>query len=179
MKKEITEMTLNLGRIVEQEHFTFRGEFSVPTEEGNSAACRTDVEGTVVRRGGRFFLEARVGSAIRLECSRCLEEFDLKITTGFDLVFHREERARLPEGMDEDDFVLLTDTLESRYDIFPRVRESILLELPIRFLCDEECKGLCSICGANLNESQCGCAEKEPDPRWQGLKKLLRNGDTK
>jgi uncharacterized protein len=179
MKKEITEMTLNLGRIVEQESFTFRGIFSVPTEEGNTAECRAEVAGTIVRRGGRLLLASRVEGGVRLECSRCLGEFDLALSTGFDLVFHREERARLPEGMDEEDFVLLTDTLESRYDIFPRVRESVLLELPIRFLCSEDCKGLCSACGANLNEGLCGCPEKEPDPRWRDLKKLLRNDDTK
>jgi uncharacterized protein len=178
MKKEITEMTLNLGRVAEQEGFTFRGEFGLPTEEGGRAACRAEVDGTIVRRGGRIFLAARVESVIRLGCSRCLEEFDFTLTTGFDLVFHREERARLPEGMDEDDFVLLTDTLESRYDIFPRVRESILLELPIRLLCREDCRGLCSVCGASLNEGGCDCGGKEPDPRWNGLKKLLRNDDT-
>jgi uncharacterized protein len=179
MKKEITEMTLNLGRIVELESFTFRGIFSVPTDEGNTAACRTEVKGTIVRRGSRLLLDAQVESKIHLECSRCLGKFDLVLSTGFDLVFHREERARLPEGMDEEDFVHLTDTLESRYDVFPRVRESILLELPILFLCREDCKGLCSACGANLNEGLCGCPEKEPDPRWQDLKKLLRNDDTK
>jgi len=170
-------MTLNLGRVVEREGFKFRGDFGLPTEEGGRAACRAVVDGTIVRRGGRLFLGARVESTIRLECSRCLGEFDFALATGFDLVFHREERAKLPEGMDEDDFVLLTDTLESRYDIFPRVRESILLELPIRFLCGEDCKGLCPLCGANLNEGGCDCRRKEPDPRWNGLKKLLRNDD--
>ena len=179
MRKEITEMVLNLGRVAEQESFTFSGIFSLPTEEGNRAECRTEVEGTINRRGGRLLLEARVTSRVHLECSRCLEEFVLPLSTGFDLVFHREERAKLPEGMDEEDFVMLTDTLETRYDIFPRVRESILLDLPIRFLCGEDCKGLCSRCGANLNEGACDCPGKEPDPRWNGLKKLLENDETK
>ena len=107
----------------------------MPTEEGNTAACRTEVKGTIVRRGSRMLLDALVESSIHLDCSRC--------------------------------------------DIFPRVHESVLLELPIRFLCREDCKGLCSVCGADLNEKDCGCPEKEPDPRWQGLKKLLRNDDSK
>ena len=81
--------------------------------------------------------------------------------------------------MDEEDFVLLTDTIESRYDIFPRVLEAVLLELPIRVLCREDCKGLCSACGANLNEGACDCPKEEPDPRWRDLRKLLRNDDTK
>lgn len=172
-------MVLTLGRVVEQESFTFGGIFSLPTEEGNRAECRTEVKGTIVPRGSRLLLDAGTESVIHLECSRCLMEFDLELSTGFDLVFHREDRSRLPEGTDEEDFILLNDSIESRYDILPRVRESILLELPIRFLCREDCKGLCSNCGANLNESDCGCPAKEPDPRWKDLKKLLRNDDTK
>ena len=179
MKKEITEMTLNLGRIEEQESFTFRGIFSVPTEEGKRAECRAEVTGTIVPRGGRLLLAARIEGSIHLDCSRCLGEFDLTLSTGFDLLFHREERAGLPDGVEEEDFVLLTDSIESRYDIFPRVREAVLLELPIRFLCREDCRGLCSSCGANLNEGACGCPEEEPDPRWRDLRKLLRNDDTK
>ena len=172
-------MVLNLGRVVEQESFTFNGIFSFETEEGNRAESRTRVEGTIVPRGGRLLLGARVESDMTLECSRCLGEFDLRLGAEFDLVFHKEERARLPEGMDEEDFVLLTDANEGRYDILPRVREAILLELPIRFLCNEDCKGLCPACGANLNETTCDCRGKEPDPRWGDLKKLLRNDDSK
>jgi uncharacterized protein len=178
MKKEITEMMLNLGRVGERETYSFNGIFSIATEESGTAACDTDVTGMVTRRGSRLLLGVRVRSAIRVECSRCLEEFDLRIESGFDLVFHREERARLPEGTDEEDFILLTDDVENRFDIFPRVRESILLELPIRFLCDERCAGLCATCGANLNKGDCGCSKEAGDPRWDDLKKLLSKDET-
>jgi uncharacterized protein len=178
MKKEITEMMLNLGRVGERETYSFDGVFSIETDEGATASCDTKVTGTVARRGGRLLLGVRVRSSIHVECSRCLDEFDLGIESDFDLVFHREERARLPEGMDEEDFILLTDDLEKRFDIFPRVRESILLELPIRFLCKENCMGLCAKCGANLNEGDCGCSKEAGDPRWDDLKKLLSKDET-
>lgn len=171
-------MMLSLGRVGERETYSFHGIFSMATEEGGTAVCRTSVTGTAVRRGSRVLFGARVESTVHLECSRCLEEFDLRLESGFDLVFHREERAKLPEGMDEEDFILLTDTSENRFDIFPRVRESILLELPIRFLCSDDCKGLCAACGANLNEGDCGCSKKRDDPRWDALKKLLSKDDT-
>ncbi|MCK4236882.1 MAG: DUF177 domain-containing protein, partial [Candidatus Krumholzibacteria bacterium] len=58
-------------------------------------------------------------------------------------------------------------------DIFPRVREAVILELPMKFLCSENCKGLCSRCGANLNEGDCGCNLRSGDSRWDVLKKLL------
>jgi uncharacterized protein len=177
MKKEITEMLLNLGRVEEREDFSFQGEFGLETDECGTVPCKADVMGSVARRGGRIFLEARVESRTQLECSRCLESFELRLDTEFDLVFHREGRTIVPDDMEEEDFILLTETIERRYDIFPKARESILLELPIRFLCRDECRGLCSNCGENLNKSTCGCKDAETDPRWDALKKLLSKED--
>jgi uncharacterized protein len=57
-------------------------------------------------------------------------------------------------------------------DVDPVVREQIVLALPPYPVCGEGCKGLCSVCGANLNEGECGCDRRVPDPRWAGLEKL-------
>jgi uncharacterized protein len=57
-------------------------------------------------------------------------------------------------------------------DLDPVVREQLLLALPSYPVCQEACKGLCSVCGANLNERDCGCDRHVPDPRWAGLEKL-------
>jgi uncharacterized protein len=178
MKKKIPEMLLNLGRVEDKEDFTFRGEFRIETEEGGTVQCRVGVKGTAARRGGRLYLEASVESWTELECSRCLENFELRLDTGFDLVFHHEGRTQVPDSVEEEDFILLTGTIERRYDIFPRVRESILLELPIRSLCRTDCKGLCSNCGENLNSSNCSCSKEKIDPRWNVLKKLLSKEDS-
>jgi uncharacterized protein len=75
--------------------------------------------------------------------------------------------------MEENDFIFLPDNSESLYDISPRVMEAVILEMPIRFLCDENCKGLCSGCGVNLNSGDCDCDGEKGDPRWAPLKKLL------
>ena len=64
-------------------------------------------------------------------------------------------------------FLLLQDGL---LDIGEYVRTAVILELPSRFLCREECKGLCPKCGADLNAATCSCGDKEPDPRWDALK---------
>jgi uncharacterized protein len=178
MKNKIPEMLLNLGRVEDREDFSFSGEFSIETDEGGAVRCAAEVEGTIVHRGGRLYLEASVESRAELECSRCLETFELKIEAGFDLVFHREGRTQVPDAVDEEDFILLTGTNERRYDIFPRVREAILLELPIKSLCMADCKGLCSGCGENLNMSDCSCSREKTDPRWDALRKLLSKEDS-
>ena len=54
------------------------------------------------------------------------------------------------------------------------LREQILLAVPLRVLCIEECKGLCPHCGKNLNEGQCSCAEPLEDPRWAALKDIRK-----
>jgi uncharacterized protein len=68
---------------------------------------------------------------------------------------------------------------EERYhgkviDLAPILREQILLSLPAYPVCRESCKGLCPVCGQNLNERECGCDRRVPDPRWAGLEKLKR-----
>jgi uncharacterized protein len=57
-------------------------------------------------------------------------------------------------------------------DLDPIFREQILLALPSYPVCREECRGLCTVCGTNLNEKECGCVRHVPDPRWAGLAKV-------
>ena len=57
-------------------------------------------------------------------------------------------------------------------DLDPILREQVLLALPGYPVCQDGCKGLCTVCGTNLNERECGCDRKVPDPRWAGLAKV-------
>jgi uncharacterized protein len=57
-------------------------------------------------------------------------------------------------------------------DLDPVVREQLLLSIPAYPVCRESCKGLCPVCGANLNDGDCGCDRRTPDPRWAGLEKF-------
>jgi uncharacterized protein len=52
------------------------------------------------------------------------------------------------------------------------LREQVLLALPLKAICREECRGLCPHCGQNLNQEQCTCAESSEDPRWSALKDI-------
>jgi len=170
-------MKLDLGAVSERETFSFQGAFSMATQEGGEAECSMEVTGSVVKTGSRIILEASIDAIVRIECSRCLSPFDMPVTAGFRLVFDRGDRVQAPEGADEDDFILLSDADENRYDIFPRAREAVILELPIKLLCNDDCRGLCGRCGTNLNEGRCGCAEERGDPRWGPLKNLLNEDE--
>jgi uncharacterized protein len=173
MNNDVPRMELNLGSIDSSETFTFHERFPVPIEDEGTADCDAGVSGSVTKTGSRLLLSAGIDCRISVSCGRCLRRFDLPVRTRFDLVFHRGERAHVPEGMDEDDFIQLTDATAYRYDIYPRVKEAIILEMPMKFLCSEDCRGLCAKCGANLNEGDCGCAKEDGDPRWDALRNIF------
>jgi DUF177 domain-containing protein len=178
MKDDSPGMELDLGRIENRETFSFEEIFEIPTLEGGDAECDARVAITVVRTGNRYDCDAKVAGKIQANCHRCLERFGLQVESAFTLAIERAETAKLPEGLEEEDFVIIPVIGEDRYDIFPRVREALLLELPIKLLCREDCKGLCPRCGANLNRDACACGSGEVDSRWGPLRKLL-NGEDK
>ncbi len=71
------------------------------------------------------------------------------------------------EGEDTEDFVLAEDM---KVDINNLVRDDIILRVPMKFLCSPDCKGICPICGKNLNDGECGCKSSSIDPRLEALK---------
>lgn len=175
MEKDFPKMELDLGHIDERESFSFNERFQVPAHDGSELECSVSVKAEVTRTGSRYLLEADVDCMVGAECSRCLEPFEHRVETAFQLVFQRGEGVTVPEGIDEDDFILLTQTGEYSYDIFPRLKEAVLLELPIKYLCREDCAGICSGCGADLNSGSCSCGREEGDPRWKALRNVLKD----
>jgi uncharacterized protein len=179
MEKDFPKMELDLGHIEDRESFSFDEGFGIPAPEGGELACRTAVTADVTRTGSRYLMQAGVSAVIKAECSRCLGPFEHKLETGFELIFQRGEKVDIPGGVEEEDFVLLTQQAEYCYDIFPRVRESVVLELPMRYLCGDDCRGICPGCGRNLNDEECECADEGGDPRWSALKGLVSGEDEK
>lgn len=113
--------------------------------------------------------------AVWIHCARCLAEFELPIEDQFEVMYlsvreaPREEEVELTrEDMDVGFLV------EDAIDLEELLTERIWLALPIKPLCREDCKGLCPICGKDLNEGDCGCSRKAIDPRFEILKQLLR-----
>ena len=76
------------------------------------------------------------------------------------------------QNEDNDDYIVSKDGF---IDADDTLIEQILLELPLKHLCREDCKGLCPKCGADLNTTQCSCDTSDPDPRFDVLRKLLED----
>ena len=119
---------------------------------------------------GRVFNEAgvlRLEGALTAEligiCDRCGAEFESRKVTELDAVIVEEENEDYPEY-----FVLDGNEL----DLDELLSTCLILDMETKFLCKEDCKGLCARCGKNLNLGPCGC-KKEPDPRFAVLEQLL------
>ena len=128
------------------------------------------VKGDITNTAGYMRMTLTASLDYSSRCARCLKEVNGSFT--FDLektVAPREVLSDLDEDR-LDDYAIIDDGF---LDIDSRITEQLEIEFPIRFLCSEDCKGLCSKCGKNLNEGECDCNHKEIDPRFAPLQKLL------
>jgi len=118
-------------------------------------------------------LKGKLETSLEVACARCLYPVTLPVKRSFDLMYrplgtdagHEElsvTDAEAEIGYYEGDGILLEDTL----------REQVLLAVPLKTICREDCKGLCPHCGKNLNEGACSCAAGVTDPRWDALKDI-------
>lgn len=142
--------------------------------EGASFEEPVKVNLSVSKSGAQFICRGKTRTSAKLECSRCLIIYDQPLSANLDFVVDFGASPGEPKS-DEDNYFVV-DPSSGFFSIDNLVRETILLTLPLKSLCSEDCKGLCPICGTDLNKSQCGCVKKEVDPRWDKLKDLL---DTK
>lgn len=119
---------------------------------------------------GGVHVTGRLRATVVLSCRRCLEAVDRELDVDIDWLF---EPGLEPDAEDEGVFALDDEEEdEGVLDLAPRVREELLLEVPPYPVCDQDCNGLCPVCGINLNESSCDCDTSEVDPRWGPLQDL-------
>ncbi len=127
--------------------------------------------------GSEVLARGELVSDIELQCSRCLASFSKDVSINVNVVYHP-----LEELTGEEKHEIKEDELDMGFykgdelDIHDLVQEQIMLSVPMKPLCKENCRGLCPRCGADLNVTGCTCEQREPDPRLAVLKKLLDDG---
>lgn len=116
-------------------------------------------------------LKAHIAVALSIPCDRCLEP----VSTPFDIdVDYRIEITDEGTGHLVDDDQQLNYISGYELDTDVLVSEELMIGFPMKVLCDEECKGLCTVCGANLNRGECGCDRTVLDPRMSIIRDLFR-----
>jgi uncharacterized protein len=123
---------------------------------------------TIDRTGPALFIQLGFIAHFYQSCARCLENYQETVHGEFRLILQEREGSPGPakEG-DTADFYF--DAENAEVDISPLIFDEIMTTLPLKPLCDENCKGI------ELAPSQQKVIEKEPDPRWEALKKLQQN----
>jgi uncharacterized protein len=135
---------------------------------------RGDVKVTRIRDG--LLVQGGVAARVTLECSRCLQEFEMPVQATLEEQF--QPTIDVETGMpvqraahEENDQAFKIDA-NHLMDLTEPVRQALLVELPMKPLCREDCAGICPVCGANRNEVQCGHEAQVEDTRWWGLSQL-------
>ncbi|RMG10252.1 MAG: DUF177 domain-containing protein [Deltaproteobacteria bacterium] len=139
----------------------------------------------LTKAGRRILVEGTLSATLHGQCRWCLETTRARPSGAFTLTLRPEAERVLPgvegkdrlevgEGESAGSFSL--DEADEDYysgeeiDLWPLLREQILLSLPDYLSCRDGCKGLCPVCGTNLNQRECGCERTVPDPRLAKLK---------
>ena len=151
-------MVIDISKIVgvDGASLDFNGE--IKFEELDSPV---NVKGFVKNYGNRYVLNCDIRATIVAQCARCLENIEKDISSSFEEIIGSEDCLEC--------LTLVQNTI----DVDEAVYTYLSLNLSQKFLCKEDCKGLCFVCGTNLNENECKCDREVTDPRFDVLKKLL------
>jgi uncharacterized protein len=174
MKIEIERLTEggeDFDEVYSPEELSLEDEFA-------RLASRVRVTGRASRKRGEVEVRGSLDTSVELPCDRCVAPVLIPVNVDFkaELGF-ADANAGGAEATELQDADMDFSTIEGdAVDLDEIVREQILLALPARQLCGEDCKGLCANCGAKRNEGDCGCEQKLIDPRWSALA-ALKNRD--
>lgn len=140
---EITGECMDISAVVSDERLS--------EINGYSFIGPVNLSGVIRNRAGVVTLECTSDFTIRAECGRCLKRFERSFSFKTEYVLVRECNS------DNDEYVVTPD---DTLDLDELIACDIILQMPTKLLCREDCKGLCPQCGTDLNESCCGCESR-------------------
>lgn len=165
-------MIIDLKRIFVNENSALPVEYSLDLSEtehsGNFPLKKpAKLKGTISNKAGLIRFVAEINYVYDAPCDRCGVQAQESVTIKID-----KSLATSIEGEDSDTILLVPDM---KLDIDEFLYTEVVVSLPLKHLCDKNCKGICLKCGKNLNEGECNCDFREIDPRLQALADLLNN----
>jgi len=132
----------------------------------------TVVHVSVEKIGTQLHLKATAETTGTFECDRCVTSFEKRLRPSYQMhyVVDREEYGRYDPAE-----VQVLSPGHAMIEIDDDVRQTLLLSIPLKLLCREDCAGLCPHCAKNLNEGTCSCSPQQADGRWDALRRLKSN----
>ena len=165
-------MIIDLKRIFVNENSSLPIEYSLDMSNVDFSGCYplkkpVKILGAVSNKASLVELDARINYVFEAPCDRCGVDCAEKHTLHI-----QKSLAPSIEGEESDSILLVPDM---KLDLDELVYSEVIVSLPMKHLCKDDCKGICAKCGKNLNEGRCDCPEKEIDPRLSALAELLNN----
>ena len=165
-------LKVDLGQLHRRGRRSIEAELAAgPLLEAGSAvelSAPIRVTADVQRSGLDTVVRGEARTTARLGCRRCLVPVELPVVAPLTLVYREDMDPAEAEAAE----VYAVPPRATEVDLEPAVREHLLLAVPQYALCHEGCRGLCAQCGANRNETDCGCSTTVEDERWAPLKRL-------
>lgn len=168
-------MNINVAQVSKDEGLTIHHLYpeGEPALGGydNCLTGRPELHLQATRNGAKVQVVGKLYASASFDCDRCLKPLTISVEQAFDLTY-------VPSGVVEeekelgDDDLLVAFYTDQVIDVDDLVREQAELALPMSRLCSNECRGLCLVCGANLNDGECMCRPEDVDPRWTALSEL-------
>ena len=131
------------------------GRETLDSVKGYSFSDPITIKGAVMNRAGIVMLDFMADFTLHACCDRCLIEFEHSFSFEFSHILVRSLNS---SGDEYDDYIV---TESDKLDMDELALTDCLLQLPSKMLCKEDCKGLCPVCGTDLNENKCNCCEAE------------------
>lgn len=159
---------LNVGFITKKDvgySRDFPFEFDKIRVDDDLELCHLEGTATIGRTPQGLLVQGNFSGEISLECGRCLTNFDKMLSWEFTDLYAFNDKS-----VSESDLILPDD---AHIDLGPLMREYALLEVPINPICKPDCNGLCSVCGENLNDVDCGHKDVAEDSPFSALKDFL------
>ena len=158
------------------------GTFPVLTEMVDSGVCEFLAPLKAALRaqqiGDIVEIEGNISTAVRVDCGRCLQSFQMPIESSFTWTYSQREPAPEQSDAHQEELELTTEDMGLIYyqgkeiSLKNEIQEQVVLALPLKALCKPDCRGLCPKCGADLNTEKCDCDRSPPAGKFDALKNL-------
>lgn len=166
----VKKMKIDIHTLITEPTLEFRETENVSLVGINGAKgkldCTANVTGTITRDGNKYIVCANVEANLPLVCDRCMKYYQYPIHAQLCSEFSSDKQY-LEKNEDA------RPVVESCIDLSDDIAQAIFIDLPMKSLCKEDCKGLCRVCGHDLNQGSCGCMQDELDPRLEQFKDIF------
>lgn len=151
----------------------YKSLLELQNDEGCTFLEPLSLDFKVLREYDHIRVEGSVETRVALNCARCLTGYETRLASSFTIFYSKDTGIPQDEEVELTERELISATYDGdEIDLAPEVAEHVIMELPVKPLCSESCRGLCSSCGIDLNAGSCDCGTVNRSNAFSAIKNL-------